>query len=77
MAKWTCTFGAQLGLSHASRCLPSYFLHPKLRKIDAVLITRVLITLPLRRLQHTVNTSRSPKAEACAGVHVGSTARWA
>ena len=31
-----------------SRCLPSDFLHPKLRKIDAVLVTRKLITVALR-----------------------------
>ena len=31
-------FGAHLVLRHASQCLPSYFLHPKLKKIDAVLI---------------------------------------
>ena len=36
MAKWTFAFGAHLGLSHASRCLPFCFLHPKLGKIDAV-----------------------------------------
>ena len=39
MAKWTYAFGAHLGLSHASCCLLSYFFHPKLRKIDVVLIT--------------------------------------
>ena len=39
MAKWTYAFGAQLGPSHASRCLPSDFLPPKLSKLDAVLIT--------------------------------------
>ena len=38
MAKWTYAFRAHLGLSHALWCLPSHFLHPKLRKIDAVLI---------------------------------------
>ena len=32
-----------------------YFLHPKLRKIDAVLITLKLIALTLRRLRHAVS----------------------
>ena len=41
-AKWTYAFGAHLGLSHASWCLPSYFIHAKLRKLDAVLITQKL-----------------------------------
>ena len=30
--KWTYAFRAHLGLCHASRCLPSSFLHPKSRK---------------------------------------------
>ena len=45
-----------LGLCHASRCLPSDFLHPKLRKMDAVLITLKLMTRPLRRLRRAVST---------------------
>ena len=45
VAKWTYAFGACLALW----CLPSYFLHPKLRKFDAVPITLKLITLTLQR----------------------------
>ena len=46
MAQWTYAFGAHVGLSPASWCLPSNVLHPKLRKVDAVLITLKLIALP-------------------------------
>ena len=55
MAKWTCAFGAQLGPSHASRCPPSEFLPPKLRKLDAVLITLKPMPRPLRRLWRPVS----------------------
>ena len=54
VAQWTYAFGAHLGLSQASRGLPSYFLHPKLRGIDAVLITPQPIPLPLRRMRGAV-----------------------
>ena len=60
MAQRTYAFGAHLGLSHASQCLPSYFLTPKLSKIDAVLVTLKPTTLPLRRtvgaLKHFPNS---------------------
>ena len=55
MVQWTYAFGAHLGPNHALWCLPSYFLHPKLRKIDAVLITLKLITLTLWRLRRVVS----------------------
>ena len=61
MAKRTYAFGAHLGLSHEVWCLPSYFLHPKLRKIDAVLITLKLIALdpaaPAARSKHSLCAS--------------------
>ena len=50
-AQWTCAFGAHLGPSHASRCIPSYFLHTKFRYNNAVLVTRTPLPRPPRRLR--------------------------
>ena len=57
MAKWKYAFGAHVGLSHASLCLPSYFLHPNMSKMDAVRITLKLSTLPLQHLRRAVKSS--------------------
>ena len=68
--KWTYAFGAHVGLRHASRCIPSHFFHPKLRKIDAVLIIVQPITLPLRHAVSAPFVSRhfhdSPACHLCA-----------
>ena len=72
MAKWTYAFGAHLGLRHASWCLPSYFLHPKWRKIDVVRILLKLIPLILRRACGAPVTrskrSRCPIAPSCCSI---------
>ena len=85
-AKWPYAFGAHSGLAQASRCRPSDFLHPELRKLDAVRIAltlrQVLVpcgaqqALPLHPTARSGSHRRSRSVPQCRR-HTGSGAQSA